>query len=257
MSAKRVGFIGGGRIAKVFLGGWSRAGAMPGEVTVFDSDADAVTKLAGRFDAVRAGSLEEAAGQDVVFLAVHPPVIGSVLPQIAQALRPGAVLVSLAPKFTAAKLSELLGGFKRIVRVIPNAASIVCRGYNPTAFGSALGPQERGEIRQMLDALGECEEVPEEQLEIYAVVAAQGLTYFWPQIDMLFSLAESAGLSRAAAFKGLEGMLMGAVATLRDSGLTAAEVQDLVPARPLADEVGAFVGAARPKLEGVLAKLRS
>lgn len=30
MSDKTVGFIGGGRITRVFLGGWTRAGHMPG-----------------------------------------------------------------------------------------------------------------------------------------------------------------------------------------------------------------------------------
>lgn len=257
MSTKSVGFIGGGRIATVFLGGWSRAGAMPAKVTVFDSNQEVVAKLASRHSTVQAGSLEAAAGQDIVFLAVHPPVMGSVLPQIAQSLKPDAILVSLAPKFTAAKLSESLGGFKRIVRVIPNAASIVGKGYNPTALGSALDGAERGEMRGLLAALGECVEVPEAQLEIYAVVTAMGLTFIWPQIDLLVSIAESAGLSREAALKGVEGMLLGAVATMRESGLTAEEVLDLVPAKPLAEEVSAYVGAARPKLEGVLAKLRS
>jgi pyrroline-5-carboxylate reductase len=74
---------------------------------------------------------------------------------------------------------------------------------------------------------------------------------------MLASLAEASGLSRKEALKGVEGMLLGAVATLRDSGLSPAEVQELVPVRPLAEEVNAFVGAARPKLEGIMAKLRS
>ena len=46
------------------------------------------------------------------------------------------------------------------------------------------------------------------------------------------------------------------VALLRDE-LQAEEVLDLVPVKPLAEEVSAYVGAARPKLEGLLAKLRS
>ncbi len=256
MSTKSIGFIGSGRIATIFLGGWNRAGAMPGEVVVFDSNQEATTKLRLLFPTTRVGTLAEAAGQDIVFLAVHPPVIGSVLPQVKPALKADSILVSLAPKFTLAKLTEILGGFRRIARMIPNAPSIVGKGYNPTAFGEALGEQDRAALRDCLAGLGECVEVPEAHLEVYAVVSAMGLTFLWPQLDMLTSLAETSGLSRQAAWDGIEKMLAGAVATMRDSGLTSAEVQDLVPVKPVAEETNAFVSAAKPKLEGLLAKLR-
>lgn len=256
MNTKRVGFIGGGRIARVFLGGWQRAGILPGKIVVFDANDDVVTKLKSRHPVIEVGTAAEAAAQDIVFLAVHPPVVGSVVPEMKPALKPEAVLVSLAPKFTIAKLSEMLGGFQRIARVIPNAPSIVGMGYNPTAFGKALGGQERTALCDLLGGLGDCVEVPEEQLEAYAVVTAMGLTFLWPQLDLLAELAKNAGVSNGAAWDGIEKMLIGAVAALRDSGLSAKEVQDLIPVKPVDDEAKAFVDAARPKLEGLLAKLR-
>jgi pyrroline-5-carboxylate reductase len=140
--------------------------------------------------------------------------------------------------------------------MIPNAASIVGKGYNPIAFGEAVGEPERAALRKLFIGLGECVEVPEAHLEVYAVVSAMSLTYIWPQLDMLASLAETSGLSRQAAWEGVEQMLLGAVAAMRDSGLPAAGVQNLVPVNPLGDEVNAFVAAARPKLDGLLAKLR-
>lgn len=256
MSTKSIGFIGSGRIATIFLGGWTRAGAMPGNVVVFDTNPEVTAKLKTRHPAIRVGSLADAAGQDLVFLAVHPPVVAGVIPDLKPALKPEAILVSLAPKFTAMKLTEMLGGFRRIARMIPNAPSIVSKGYNPIAFGEALGEPERAALRKLFGGLGECVEVPEAHLEVYAVVTAMGLTFLWPQLDMLASLADSSGLSRAAALDGIEKMLLGAVATMRDSGLSADGVQDLVPVRPLAEEATAFVTAARPKLEGLLAKMR-
>ena len=256
MSERSVGFLGGGRVATIFLGGWARAEAMPGKVVVFDCNQDVAAKLKAQHPKVETASLGDAARQDIVFLAVHPPVIKDVLPQIKPCLRPETVLVSLAPKFTIAKLAEMLGGFRRIARMIPNAPSIVGKGYNPTAFGEALGQQDRAALRTLFSGLGECAEVPEAHLEVYAVVSAMGLTFLWPQLDMLASLAETSGLSRQAAWDGIEKMLLGAVAAMRDSGLSADGVQDLVPVKPVAEEATAFVASARPKLEGLLAKLR-
>ncbi len=257
MSIKSIGFIGGGRIANVFLGGWSRANALPAKVLVYDCNQEAADKLKARYPKVEIATLEDVASQDVVFLAVHPPMVASVLPQVGTALKAHGILASLVPKFRIATLAEMLGGFNRIARMIPNAASIVGKGYNPTTFSTSFSENDACELSRLFAPLGECVEVPETQLEAYAVVTAQSLTYFWPQIDMLVSLAESSGLSHMEALKGIEGMLLGAVAALRDSGLSPAEVQDLVPVRPLADEVNAFVGAARPKLEGIMEKLRS
>ena len=257
MRMKSIGFIGGGRIATVFLGGWSRANALPAKVLVYESNKEVADKLKARYPIVEIASLSDSASQDIVFLAVHPPVVASVLPQIGTALKANGILVSLVPKFRLAKLTEIMGGFERIVRMIPNAASIVGKGYNPTMFSSSLNEKDKADLCCLFAPLGACVEVPEIQLETYAVVTAQSLTYFWPQIGMLSSFAESSGLAREESLKGIEGMLLGAVAALRDSGLSPAEVQDLVPVRPLAEEVNTFVGAARPKLEEMIAKLRS
>ncbi len=56
-----------------------------------------------------------AASQDIIiFLAVHPPVLAEVAAAVKGGLKPAAVVVSLAPKFTIARLRERLGGCARI-----------------------------------------------------------------------------------------------------------------------------------------------
>lgn len=257
MGEKSIGFIGGGRVASILLGGWSRAGAMPAKVVVFDCSADALAKLKARRPEVSTtGNAEEAAVQDIVFLAVHPPVIKDALPAVAPPLRPAAILVSLAPKFTIAKLSEMLGGFARIARMIPNAPSVVGRGYNPMTLGPALTAADGEALRKLLAPLGECPQVPEPHLEAYAIVAAMGPTYFWPQIYALKSLGESFGLSAKDALEAVDRMLWGAVATIKESGLSPEQVQDLIPVKPMADEVAALTQAYQTKLKGLMEKIR-
>ena len=45
MSGKSIGFIGGGRITRVFLGGWAKAGKVPSTVVVSDTDAGVLASL--------------------------------------------------------------------------------------------------------------------------------------------------------------------------------------------------------------------
>jgi pyrroline-5-carboxylate reductase len=113
MSYKSMGFIGGGRITRIFLEALDRKRMLPGNVVISDASAEALQKLKTRFPkvAISLGDNSIPAAQDIMFLALHPPAIGGGLGEIKSALQPGAVLVSLAPRYTIKALSEGLGGF--------------------------------------------------------------------------------------------------------------------------------------------------
>lgn len=152
----KIGFIGGGRITTIFLSAWKDGGVSLKDVIVSDPNAEVLAKLKADFpdiQTVQENSLS--AAQDVVFLSLHPPVAKAVLPEIAKVLSPKAVLVSLAPVLTFGKLSGLLGGFSRLARMIPNAPSMVHRGFNPTAYGAGLAAEDRKLLEGLFCPLGE------------------------------------------------------------------------------------------------------
>ncbi len=257
MSLQTVGFIGAGRAARILLGGWKRGQEMPSRVVLFDSNPQApkaLEPLGAQIEA--AAEAGQAASQDAVFLAVHPPAVPDAIAAIRKTLKSDSILVSLAPKFAIAKLSELLGGFERIVRMIPNAPSIVGRGYNPLAFSSALGAEEKEQVARLLAPLGDCPEVNERHLEAYAILSAMGPTYFWPQIFALQSLGRSFGLTGEAALQALDKMLWGTVATIKESGLSPEQIEDLIPVKHMAEEVETLAKAYGQKLHGLMEKLR-
>lgn len=235
MNQQTIGFIGGGRITRIFLEGWERAQMTPPDIIVSDPNTDVLGALKTQFSGIRATSDNAfAASQDIVFLAVHPPLIAEVVAGLRDHLKQDAVLVSLAPKFTLAKLVSLLGGFDRLARVIPNAASIIGAGFNPHVFGSALSPAAKTILTDLLAPLGETPEVAEEKLEGYAVLTAMGPTYLWFQLQTLRELAAGFGLDDAELSPALKSMVCGATRTLLESGLSPIEVMDLIPVRPLA-----------------------
>lgn len=253
-----IGFVGGGRITRVFLEGWKRHGGLPPEVVVSDPDAAVVEGLAAAFPGVNVvrDDNARAARQDVVFAAVHPPAMKAALAPLAGQLQRRAVVVSLAPKFTFAALRDLLGGHDRLARVIPNAPSIVGAGFNPVAFGPGLDADGRETVARLLAPLGAAPEVAEAQLEAYAVIAAMGPTYLWFQLDLLAALGREFGLSADAAAQCVAAMTVGSARTLAESGLPPAEVMDLIPVRPMAEEEAALVAAYRTRLTAIHAKIR-
>lgn len=193
MSSRSIGFIGGGRVTRILLGGLERAGASPGNCVVSDTDTKVLDALKTRFPGIRTtgDDVTEPARQDVVFGALHPPAMKDALPGIGGRLPPEAVFVSLAPVIRLPALKSALGGFERVARMIPNAGSILCSGFNPIAFAAGIGQDDKNDLLDWLGALGECPEVPDEQLEAYAILTAMGPTYFWYQFEELENLGSS------------------------------------------------------------------
>jgi len=257
MSNQTIGFIGGGRVTRIFLEGWKRANALPANIVVSDCNPDTLTKLKAQFPSVQAiAESHAAAAQDIVFLAVHPPVMAEVAAAIKGSVKPGAIVVSLAPKFTLAKLTALLGSFARLARIIPNAPSVVNFGFNPVAFAPALSAADQTEITTLLSPLGECPEVAEEKLEAYAVLTAMGPTYLWFQLQALREVAAGFGLSEAEIVPALKRMVCGAARTLLESGLTAPAVMDLIPVKPLAEMEPQVAEMYRTRLPAIHQKIK-
>lgn len=258
MTNKTIGFIGGGRITRIFLQGWKRGGVLPAKIVVSDCNAETLAKLKAQFPSIEtaSGNSAAAASQDIVFLAVHPPVMAEVATGIKGSLKPGALVVSLAPKFTLAKITELLGGFARLARVIPNAPSVVNFGFNPVAFGAALTAADKAEVTALLSPLGDCPEVAEEKLQTYALFTARGPTYFWFQFYELRRFAETSGLTSEEAQRGLEAMVAGALKTMTAAGLGREEVMDLIPVKAPSEMEAPVTEVFRKQLPSILEQIK-
>ncbi len=250
-----VGFIGGGRITRILVGGWARARALPDSVRVHDLNPLAVEALHAMAPAVEDAPAEAAALADVVFVALHPPAVIQAVWEIRPYLTREAILVSLAPKIPIAAL-EAASGTSRIVRMIPNAPSLIGRGYNPVTYGTGVDADEQISLAALFSPWGQTPEVPESHLEAYAVLTGMGPTYFWFQWQALREIAASFGLPAADADAALHAMVEGAVATLVKSGLPPSAVIDLVPVKPLAEIEAGVTAAYRMALPALHSKIK-
>lgn len=246
-----VAFIGGGRVARILVEGWRRAEKLPERIVVVEPDPEAlalVQDLAPEVTEAGAGDLETCS---LVFLAVHPPAMVPALEALEGRLAPEAVVVSLAPKVQSRAIIEALGT-ERVVRMIPNAPSVIGAGYNPVSFGAAIEPQVKRELVELFEPWGEQPEVAEADLEAYAIVSAMGPTYFWYQIQSLRELGISFGLTPQATDEAVARMLGGAIDCLLEKG---PDSMDLIPVRPLQELEPTVIEAYRSKLAGVFAKI--
>jgi pyrroline-5-carboxylate reductase len=235
MKTPSIGFIGGGRITRILLQAFANKKINLVQATVFDINPEATAKLKDRFPDIHVGTLEEAASKAIVIICLHPPAILETLEKIAPMVTRSTVLGSLAPKINSEKILAQLPQINRLVRMIPNATSIINEGYNPIWFSPDFPSDEKEIIFQMLDFLGTTLEVDEKELEAYAVISAMAPTYFWFQWKKLAELGQQFGLDRRHANEAVLQAMYGALETYFSSQMTPEEVIDLIPVKPIGD----------------------
>ena len=256
MKTQSLGFIGGGRVTKILLQAFMNKNALFSKIVVTDTNADVLNNLKKSYPEIQPGDAEEAAGQDIVFIALHPPVVMDTLELIKGKVKNNAVVISLAPKINLAKLSSKLGHVKNIARLIPNATSYINEGYNPITFSEGFDTLEKQAILELLKHLGHTFEVTEEKLESYAIMSAMLPTYFWFQWKELAEIGLKTGLSEKESKDSINETIIASLNLMYKSGLTPEEVMDLIPVKPIGEHESLIAEIYRTKLIGLFEKIK-
>jgi pyrroline-5-carboxylate reductase len=259
MKIRKIGFVGCGRIARILLQGLMKADPSPEKVFATDSNKEAAQSIKALFPGMVASG-EAMSGfeqADLIFLAVHTHVLMNVLPAIKLVLQPGTVVCSLAPKITIDKIALALGRHDLVVRMNPNAPSIVNAGFNPVSFSPSYPDRLKANFIDFISTLGECPVVEEKKLEAFAVISAMGPTYLWFQLFELVDLARRFGLDGEEAQAAVSSLAVGTGLTMSTSGLSPADIQDLVSVKPLGENEEEIRKIYQAKLMAMYLKLTS
>lgn len=257
MKTKSLGFIGGGRVTRIFLQAFVNKKAIFESISVFDTNTETLQALKLQFPFIQIlTAASEAAKKDVVFLALHPPVIMETLEKIKAEITEQTIFISLAPKITIAKMSAVLP-INQIVRLIPNATSIINHGYNPVSFASGMSEIQKWYILEMLNLLGHTFETSEEKLEGYALLSAMLPTYFWFQWHELETIGTQFGLSDAECRESIYETLNASLNTMYRSGMSSEAVMNLIPVKPIGENEDQIKAIYQEKLKALFEKIKA
>jgi pyrroline-5-carboxylate reductase len=235
MFSQQVGFIGGGRITQIFLNALVRKNLLPPSVIVNEPDKAVAEKLKLKFKNIAIeNEVSAVLSQKYIFISLHPPVFMETLVKILPYLQNEPVIISLAPKITIKQMSTALDGYDKIIRMIPNAPSIINSGFNPVTYSNGITNEEKIVMSELFSVWGEFPEVAENKLEAYAITTAMGPTYFWFQFNELKKLACQFGLTDVEYKTALAAMINGSIDTI-NSEIDFNDVNDLVPVKPLSN----------------------
>jgi len=256
MKTKSLGFIGGGRITRIFLKAFVNKKAIFESISVFDTNQETLNALKLEFPFIQI--LDDASGaakKDIVFLSLHPPVIMETLEKIKAEVSAQTIFISLAPKITIRRMADVLP-INQIVRLIPNATSVINHGYNPVSFASGMSEIQKWYILEMLNLLGHTFETAEEKLEGYALLSAMLPTYFWFQWNELETIGLQFGLSQAECRESIYETMNAALNTMYRSGMCPNDVMNLIPVKPIGENEDQIKGIYQEKLAGLWEKIK-
>lgn len=212
--------LGGGVMGEALVSALLTAGWTADDVDVTERSAARAMELSGRYG-VRAADPNRKAvkGADLVLVAVKPQVVPEVLAEIAPALRPGTLVVSVAAGVPVAVYEAALPEGTPVVRVMPNTPALVGKGASGIAPGSHATDEHLALVEEALAATGLVVRVAEKDLDAVTAISGSGPAYAFYLIDAMAEAGVLLGLTRDLATRL-------AVATVEGSAALAAQTGD-------------------------------
>ncbi len=209
MSTTKIGFIGGGNMARSIIGGLVDA-LVPGQpdnapVSVMVSDPSAASRegLERDFGVITVAENRPVCEfADVLILAVKPQVMGPVCQALREFRQPHAMVISIAAGISCASLKQWLGSSVPVVRCMPNTPALVQCGATGVFATADVSPQQRQHAQAVLSAVGTVHWVEEESLiDAVTAVSGSGPAYFFLLIEAMTDAGVQLGLERETAAK--------------------------------------------------------
>lgn len=146
-----------------------------------------------------AGNRTAVAGARAVLIGVKPGMVPDLLREIADALEPGTLVISLAAGVPAATFEEILPASIPVIRSMPNTPAIVSRALTGLSAGSRSSSEDMELARAIFATVGEVLEVPETQLDALSTISGSGPAYVFLLIEEFTRAAEALGFTHADA----------------------------------------------------------
>lgn len=216
MSLKDVGpvvLVGAGKMGLALAQGWVAGGLPPSQLVLVDPKPGEATVAFARAHDLRL--LESPIGilTHVMVLAVKPQVMRHVLLEVAPAVGPHTLVVSIAAGIPIATFAQTLPT-ERIVRAMPNTPAQIGKGITG-AVGYHLGEGDREVAHALLSAAGDVLWFDaEERLDAVTAVSGSGPAYVFYMAEALAIAAMRQGFEPAQAMHLARQTVIGAAALM-------------------------------------------
>lgn len=165
---------------------------------------------------------------DLIFLAVKPQDLISLLTEIKEFLASETLLVSLAAGKKTSVIREAAGGKNPVIRVMPNTPMVLGAGVSAISSGEGVSQEDLEWVERLLQSGGKAIVIDESLQDAVTAVSGSGPAYFFAFIEGMVKAGEELGLSTDEASTLAIATIKGAAVMLEDSGKSATTLRENV-----------------------------
>jgi len=230
LAGSRLALIGGGNMAEALVRGLLRAAVLPPDsIVVTDTRPERLEHFQKHYRvAAVAHNPTAAATADVLILAVKPQILEKVVQEIAPALKPTALIISIAAGVPIASIATHLEPSARVCRTMPNICALVAHAATAIAAGPTATPEDMKQVRAIFEAVGIVVEVEESLMDAATGLSGSGPAYVFLIVEALADAGVRVGLPRYQAQQLAAATVLGSAHLLIDTGLHPGVLKDQV-----------------------------
>jgi len=227
---RTIATVGSGVMAEAMIAGLLRdRHVQPDQLVASHPRADRREQLARDYGIRAVASNSEAvAGVDIVVLAIKPQMLIRVGRELASALTPGQLVISIVAGATTRALMEVLD-HPQVVRAMPNTPARLGKGMTVWYATPDVTEEQREQASVLLRSLGAELAVDDEKMVAMATaVSGTGPTYVFLVMEALIDAAVHLGFPRHVAHDLVIETLEGSTLFAKSSGMHPAVLRNMV-----------------------------
>jgi len=222
----KVGFIGCGNLGSSLIKGILNAGALRAEELVASDVSDEKLGELGKFGIETTTDSKKLVEHcDVIFIAVKPDVVESVLEETKESSK-GKLFVSVAAGVSTKFIEPRTRA--RVIRVMPNICGLVGEMASCFSLGTRASREDEELIEKLLAAMGMTFKVDEKLMNVVTGLSGSGPAYFYFIVQALQEAGVELGLSSEIALKLAAQTAKGAAEVILREGKTLEELTGMV-----------------------------
>jgi pyrroline-5-carboxylate reductase len=228
---KKIAMLGCGKMGTILLESFlERKLITPEEAVATVQHGERSSELSRELGGVAVGTDNRAAvkGAATVLLGVKPQALGQLLEEIAPALDPGTLVISIAASTTTSFIQQKLGTDMPVVRAMPNTPAMVGAAMTAISPGPAARPEHLETARHLFESIGRALVVDEKHMDAITALSASGPAFVFVILESLAEAGVKVGLPREMATTLAAQTLFGSALLALETGHHPALLKDAV-----------------------------
>jgi pyrroline-5-carboxylate reductase len=210
--------LGAGVMGETVLSGLLRAGWHADQIVATDRRVERQRELTARYGIKMLENTEAVAEAETVILVVKPQDMSDLLSEIAESIKPGTLVVSLAAGVDTTFIESRLPEGVAVVRVMPNTPAQVDEGMAAISPGSHSTQDHLDRVTEILSATGRVITVPERYQDAVTAISGTGPAYLFFVVEAMIEAGVHLGLPRDTATELVVQTMLGSAKLLRETG---------------------------------------